>query len=197
MGAQRFLMRHETADPRLYRWLHPGQSLGTRVAALKTLKDLNYQVGTGFMVGLPGQTPKTLAADLDLVQELQTEMVGIGPFIPHPGTPLGGFSGGSVAQTCLLVALTRLALPYALIPATTALGSIHPFGREQALQSGANVLMPNLTPVAYRSHYEIYPGKICLVETADDCLNCVTRRIEAIGRSVAQGPGHHSLWVDT
>lgn len=194
-GAERYLMRHETADPLLYERLHPGRSLPERIARLKILKELDYQVGTGFMVGLPGQSAEALAADLELALELEAEMVGIGPFIPHPDTPLGGAPGGSVELTCLMVALTRLALPYALIPATTALGSIDPLGREAALRAGANVVMPNLTPRKYRPDYRIYPNKICLGEEAAECRGCITRRIEGIGRKVAGDPGHNLLWL--
>lgn len=194
-GAERYLMRHETADPLLYKRLHPGQSLKNRVALLKVLKELDYQVGTGFMVGLPGQTAGTLWSDLQLAWELQAEMVGIGPFIPHPDTPLGKEPGGDLERTCLMVALTRLLLPYALIPATTALGSISPLGREAALRAGANVVMPNLTPKKYRPEYEIYPNKICLGEEAAECRGCITRRIESLGRSVAEEPGHNIIWL--
>ena len=194
-GAERYLMRHETADPSLYGRLHPGRSFRERVSRLKVLKKLDYQVGTGFMVGLPGQREQTLAADLELALELEAEMVGIGPFIPHPDTPLGGEPGGTLEQTCLMVALTRLALPYTLLPATTALGSIDPLGREAALRSGANVLMPNLTPKAHRRDYQIYPNKICLGEEAAECRGCITRRIESLGRSVADDPGHNLIWL--
>lgn len=194
-GAERYLMRHETADPALYEKLHPGQSLERRVVLLKLLKQLDYQVGTGFMVGLPGQDGRTLYADLELAMALEAEMVGIGPFIPHPATPLGREPGGTVELTCLMVALTRLALPYALIPATTALGSIDPFGREAALRAGANVVMPNLTPQRYRPDYQIYPNKICMGEEAADCRGCITQRIESLGRRVADDPGHNFLWL--
>lgn len=194
-GAERYLMRHETADPLLYERLHPGQSLVKRVALLRILKELDYQVGTGFMVGLPGQTAETLWYDLKLAGELQAEMVGIGPFIPHPETPLGQEPGGTLEQACLMVALTRLILPQALIPATTALGSINPLGREAALRAGANVVMPNLTPKKYRPEYEIYPNKICLGEEAAECRGCITRRIEFLGRTVAEDPGHNPIWL--
>jgi len=194
-GAERYLMRYETADPDLYRRLHPGQSLERRVQLLKILKQLDYQVGTGFMVGLPGQDSRTLYADLELALAMEAEMVGIGPFIPHPATPLGREPGGTVELTCLMVALARLALPYAMIPATTALGSIDPSGREAALQAGANVVMPNLTLRKYRPDYQIYPNKICLSEDAADCRGCITRRIESIGRKVADDPGHNLLWM--
>lgn len=194
-GAERYLMRHETADPEFYRRLHPGQRLEKRISLLKVLKELDYQVGTGFMVGLPGQTPATLLADLDLLQQLEAEMVGIGPFIPHPDTPLGEYPGGSADLTCLMVALARLTLPYALIPATTALGTIDPLGREKALCSGANVVMPNLTPQVHREDYQIYPNKICTGEEAAECRDCLTRRITSIGRVIATDSGHHPLWL--
>lgn len=195
-GAERYLMRHETADPELYRRLHPGQSWQHRMRLLRILKELDYQVGTGFMVGLPGQSAETLLADLEYIQTLNAEMVGIGPFIPHPATPLGTAPGGTLRQTVLLVALARLTLPYALIPATTALGTIDPLGREAALQAGANVLMPNLTPVKYRSDYQIYPDKICIHETAADCGGCLAHRIEALGRAISNGPGHQLHWLN-
>lgn len=194
-GAERYLMRHETADSLLYERLHPGQNMEQRVALLRILKELDYQVGTGFMVGLPGQTPATLWHDLKLARELQAEMVGIGPFIPHPDTPLGKEPSGALEGTCLMVALTRLVLPHALLPATTALGSISPQGREAALRAGANVVMPNLTPKKYRPEYEIYPNKICLGEEAAECRGCITRRIESLGRTVAEDPGHNIVWV--
>lgn len=194
-GAERYLMRHETADPVLYGKLDPGQTLAQRISLLKVLKSLDYQVGTGFMVGLPGQSSATLLSDIELARELNAEMVGIGPFIPHPGTPLGNYSGGTVEQTCIMVALTRIFLPYALIPATTALGTISPLGRESALKAGANVVMPNLTPRVHRSDYQIYPNKICTGEEAAECYGCITRRIESIGRKVAKGPGHHLQWA--
>jgi iron-only hydrogenase maturation rSAM protein HydE len=194
-GAERYLMRHETADSDLYAKLDPGQTLERRVSLLKVLKSLDYQVGTGFMVGLPGQTPRTLLADVELARELQAEMVGIGPFIPHPDTPLGPYPGGTVEQTCLMVALTRIFLPFALIPATTALGSVSPLGREAALQAGANVVMPNLTPRIHRADYQIYPGKICLGEEAAECRGCITWRIISIGRQVSEGLGHNPLWL--
>lgn len=194
-GAERYLMRHETAGPILYQRLHPGQSFEQRISLLKALKELDYQVGAGFMTGLPGQTPETLVADLKLLWELQPEMVGIGPFIPHPDTPLGNSPGGTLQLTLLMVALARLILPKALIPATTALGSIHPLGREAALQAGANVLMPNLTPTHYRAKYEIYPNKICLTEAAGDCRNCTTQRVKSLGRKIAAHPGHQLDWL--
>lgn len=194
-GAERYLMRHETADAALYRKLHPGQYLDQRIRRLKILKDLDYQVGMGFMVGIPGQTAEILLADLDLLEQLQAEMVGIGPFIPHPDTPLGSEKPGTLAATLLMVALARLTLPYALIPATTALETIHPTGREAALQAGANVVMPLLTPLEYRKAYQIYPNKIGNDETTDICRGSLARKIASIGRSIGTGPGHNLNWL--
>lgn len=194
-GAERYLIRHETADLLLYARLHPGRSLKERLDCVQILKDLDYQVGMGFMVGLPGQTPATLVEDLRLIRRVNAEMVGIGPYIPHPETPLAGCPGGTMEQTVLMVALARLVLPHALIPATTALGSINPKGREAALQAGANVVMPNLTPTQYRTAYEIYPNKICTGEEAGECRRCITGRIVALGRRVSDGPGHNSEWL--
>ena len=148
------------------------------------------------MVGLPGQSAETLYSDLELALELEAEMVGIGSFIPHPDTSLGKEPGGTLEQTCLMMALTRLALPYALIPATTALGSISPLGREAALRAGANVVMPNLTLQKYRPDYRIYPNKICLGEEGAESRGCLTRSIEAMGRFVADDPGHNLVWLN-
>lgn len=189
-GADRYLLRHETADPELYDRLNPGMTLEHRIGILKYLKTLGYQVGAGFMVGLPGQTTASLVADLRLIKDLDVEMVGIGPFIANPETPLAGCSSGTMEKTLTMVALARMMVPQAHIPATTALGSIDPSGREKALQAGANIVMPNLTPVCYREDYQLYPGKICLSETADVCKGCLTGRIESIGRCVGKGPGH-------
>lgn len=147
------------------------------------------------MVGLPGQTPETLVEDLRLIYMVDAEMVGIGPFISHPETPLGDCPGGSMERTVLMVALTRLVLPYALIPATTALGTIDPKGREAALGAGANVVMPNLTPARYRTAYEIYPNKICTGDEAAEGLRCITGRIEALGRRISVEPGHNVEWL--
>ncbi|MFA4944160.1 MAG: [FeFe] hydrogenase H-cluster radical SAM maturase HydE [Lentisphaeria bacterium] len=190
-GADRYLLRIETTDPALFAALHPdGSYLAARQACLFTLKELGYQLGSGVMTGLPGQTPAMLAADVLWLHELGAEMIGVGPFIPHPQTPLAGAAGGTVEQTLRLVAVLRLAFPWAHIPATTAMGSLDPHGREKALQAGANVVMPNVTPTDRRPLYEIYPGKICLGDDAHHCRGCITRRIEALGRRVAAGPGH-------
>lgn len=193
-GADRYLLRHETADPGLHQALRPGRSLAARAGILATLKELDYQTGTGFMVGLPGQTASSLVDDLKLARKFEADMVGIGPFIPHPETPLAAARGGTVMQTLKMVALARLLLPEALIPATTAIGSLDPVGRERALAAGANVVMPSLTPTEFRSRYLLYPGKICLDETAAHCRGCLEGRIRRLGRTVAAGPGHSPRW---
>ncbi|NLG83810.1 MAG: [FeFe] hydrogenase H-cluster radical SAM maturase HydE [Firmicutes bacterium] len=193
-GADRYLLRHETANPALHRRLRPGRSLEGRVGLLRYLKELGYQIGAGFMVGLPGQEAADLVADLELLVELEADMVGIGPFIPHPDTPLAGAPGGRVLETVKMVALARLLLPEALIPATTALGSLDPYGRENALEAGANVVMPSLTPKAVRRQYALYPGRICLDETGEQCRACLEARLRRLGRTVATGPGHSLKW---
>ncbi len=190
-GADRYLLKHETADPDLYARLHPGGSFENRLRCQETLRELGYQVGSGCIVGLPGQTPRSLALDLLHLQRLQVHMCGLGPLIPHPATPLGPEPVGSPEITLNMVALTRLLVPDVMLAATTALETALPGqGRLRALQGGANVVMPNLTPRRYASDYEIYPGKqapkISLeaeVERAKD----VVRRA---GRPVATGPGH-------
>lgn len=189
-GADRYLLRIETTNPALFAALHPDSNLEARKACLYTLRDLGYQLGTGVMVGLPGQTPEMLADDVIWMHALGAEMIGVGPFIPHPDTPLKGADGGTVEQTLRLVAVLRLVFPDAHLPATTAMGSLHPMGRERALQAGANVVMPNVTPGDVREKYAIYPGKICLTDDAEHCRGCITGRIRAIGRTVATDHGH-------
>lgn len=189
-GADRYLLRIETTDPGLFAALHPDDDLETRKACLYALRDLGYQLGSGVMVGLPGQTPAMLARDVIWLHTLDVEMIGVGPFIPHPSTPLGTATGGTVAQTLRLVAVLRLVFPDAHLPATTAMGSLDPMGRERALQAGANVMMPNVTPTEIRPQYEIYPGKICLSDDARHCRGCITGRIRAIGRTVGTTHGH-------
>ncbi|NLI91492.1 MAG: [FeFe] hydrogenase H-cluster radical SAM maturase HydE [Peptococcaceae bacterium] len=190
-GADRFLLRHETASKELYKTLHPTMSYENRMKCLKMLKEIGYQVGAGFMVGLPGQTAVHLAEDLIFLKEFHPHMIGIGPFIPHSETPLKDEKGGTVEDTVVLVALARLLVPDALIPATTAMGSLHPRGRELALEAGANVVMPNLTPVQYRDKYELYENKICLNDEPAHCQGCIERRINSVGLQVDMGRGDH------
>ena len=181
-GARRFLLRHETATEAHYRQLHPdSMSLVNRKQCLWDLKEIGYQVGSGFMVGSPFQTLDNLVADLRFLQQLGPDMIGIGPFIPQSDTPFGDKAQGTLRQTLNLVAILRLLFPYALIPATTALGTIHPRGRELGLQAGANVVMPNLSPVKYRKLYAIYDDKICTGDESAQCRRCLARRVESVG----------------
>nr|WP_282434151.1 [FeFe] hydrogenase H-cluster radical SAM maturase HydE [Desulfosporosinus acidiphilus] len=188
-GADRFLMRHETASEALYERLHPTMRFEERRACLDTLKEIGYQVGAGFMVGLPGQTSADLAEDLLYLKKLHPDMIGIGPFIPHSETPLGTEKGGTVEDTLVMVALARLLIPDSLIPATTALGTLHPLGREMALQAGANVVMPIITPTSVRKKYALYENKICGDDHPEDCRYCIERRIQAVGQKVDLGRG--------
>ncbi len=189
VGADRYLLRHETASRRLYEELHPGMSFHRRRICLEDLKEIGYQVGAGFMTGLPGQTEDDLAEDLLYLKKLNPHMIGIGPFIPHSGTPLKDEKGGTVEETLVLLAITRLMIPDGLIPATTAMGTLHPRGRELALEAGANVVMPNLTPVKERPKYALYENKICLGDEAAHCRKCIERRINSVGLEVDMGIG--------
>ena len=188
-GADRYLLRIETTDKVLYEKMDPGMSWDNRVRCLRDLKELGYEVGTGSLVGLPGQTTESLAQDVLFFQELDVDMVGIGPFIPNPDTPLAEAAGGTFDLACRMMALTRLLLPDANIPATTAMETLQPDGRMLALQRGANVVMPNVTDTDYRKMYMLYPGKICLNDAPADCRGCVTGKIEGIGRTISQDQG--------
>lgn len=189
-GADRYLLRHETANDEHYMRLHPeGMSPSHRKACLFTLKELGYQVGSGFMVGSPWQTAENLVEDLRFLQELKPDMIGIGPFIPHRDTPFADFPGGTLELTLRMVAILRLMFPYALIPSTTALGTIHPMGREMGLKAGANVVMPNLSPVRVRKLYTLYDNKICTGEEAAECRFCLQRRVESAGYKIAVSRG--------
>jgi biotin synthase len=202
-GADRYLLRFETSDRALFNAIHPGLN-GVpcdRIAILRQLKQLGYETGSGIMVGLPGQTYASIARDIMLFRELDLDMIGIGPYIPHPATPLArgetavppidhDQTPNSELMVYKAIALTRLICPQANIPSTTALATINRInGRELALQRGANVVMPNLTPVKYRRSYEIYPAKACIDETAQQCSGCLGNRITRIGRAVGRGPG--------
>jgi biotin synthase len=181
-GANRFLLRHETASDEHYAKLHPSSmSLENRKQCLRNLKNIGYQVGAGFMVGTPYQTPERLLADIRFLEELQPQMVGIGPFIPQKDTPFAGQPAGNLTLCLKMVALCRLVLPKALIPATTAIGTISPNGRELALEAGANVFMPNLTPTAFRKLYALYDDKICTGDDAVMCISCMKNRIICAG----------------
>ncbi len=189
-GADRYLLRHETADESHYRSLHPAEmSLANRKQCLFDLKKLGYQVGAGFMVGSPGQTLSNIAEDLLFLQELKPEMVGIGPFIPHHDTIYAEEKAGSVDLTLFLLSVIRIMLPKVLLPATTALGTLDPRGREKGLSVGANVVMPNLSPMENRKLYELYDNKICTGEEAAECRGCLSRRVESAGYHLVEERG--------
>ncbi|MBS3947532.1 MAG: [FeFe] hydrogenase H-cluster radical SAM maturase HydE [Dethiobacter sp.] len=189
-GADRYLLKHETSDRELYRALHPDMTFDNRQRCLYELRELGYQVGSGCMVGLPGQTRESMADDLLFLRDLDVEMAGIGPFIPNPRTPLGEYPLGTLDMTLKMIATARLLLPQAHLPATTALGTIDSQGRQKALLAGANVVMPNITPNRYRRMYEIYPNKICLDDNPAHCRNCIGGIIASLGRTVATDCGH-------
>lgn len=192
VGADRYLLRHETANCEHYRMLHPRQlSLENRKQCLWNLKEIGYQVGCGMMVGSPGQKPEYLVEDLLFMHELQPHMIGIGPFIAHKDTPFAGQKSGTLDDTLHLLGILRLMFPHALIPATTALGTIHPSGREMGILAGANVVMPNLSPVEVRGKYLLYDGKICTGDEAAECRLCMQRRIEKTGYHVKVARGDY------
>ncbi|MBI1753857.1 MAG: [FeFe] hydrogenase H-cluster radical SAM maturase HydE [Acidobacteria bacterium] len=203
-GADRYLLRFETSDPVLYRRIHPGLPgvASDRLAQLERMRAMGYEIGTGVMVGIPGQTWDILAADILRFRDFDMDMIGVGPFLPSPRTPLGRPEAAALRATpgdqvpndelttLKVVALTRLVCPDANIPSTTALATLdRAHGRELALLRGANVIMPNVTPVEYRARYEIYPGKACIHETANACQGCLQGRIQALGRRMGKGPG--------
>ena len=192
-GADRYLLRHETANKEHYDKLHPDNlSHDNRLQCLYNLKEIGYQVGTGFMVGSPFQTAKNLAQDLMFLKEFQPHMVGIGPFISHKDTPFSQEQSGTMEQTLFMIGLIRLTLPKALIPATTALGTIHPQGREKGILAGANVVMPNLSPTSVRNKYMLYDNKICTGDESAQCRLCLQRRMESIGYKIVVNKGDHA-----
>ena len=193
-GADRYLLRHETANEDHYCYLHPEQmSLANRKQCLQDLKDMGYQTGAGFMVGAPGQTLECLAEDLVFLKELNPEMVGIGPFIPHHDTKFADEPAGSVELTLFLLSVLRIILPKCLLPATTALGTADPRGREKGLLAGANVVMPNLSPVKDRKKYELYDNKICTGDEAAECRVCLKNRVKSVGFELVEDRGDVAL----
>ena len=181
-GADRYLLRHETANKAHYARLHPAEmSFDNRMRCLRDLRELGYQVGCGFMVGSPFQTNAHIAEDLKFIEGFQPEMCGIGPFIPHEKTPFRDHPAGTLELTCFLLSVIRLICPTTLLPATTALGTIDPMGREKGILAGANVVMPNLSPVSVRKKYELYDGKICTGDESAQCVRCMAARMESIG----------------
>ena len=188
-GADRYLIRIETTDRELYKKMHPNMDFDNRIRCLNNLKELGYEVGTGCLVGLPEQTTESLADDILFFKEIEADMIGIGPFIPHPDTPLKDADTGNFWLALKVMALTRIMLPNINIPATTAMETLNPNGRIIALQSGANVVMPNVTTSEYREKYEIYPNKICIHENPDKCRNCIEAKIKSIGRTISKEHG--------
>ncbi len=190
-GADRFLLRIETTDRDLYHRLDPGMSWQNRRRCLADIAAAGLEVGSGVMVGLPGQTIESLADDILFFREINADMIGIGPFIPHPDTPLKDAAGGTLEMSLKVMALTRILLPDINIPATTAMETLAPDGQTKALQAGANVIMPNVTLTQYRRHYELYPGKSTTNYTPDESLKVLRDKITGINRFVATDKGFH------
>lgn len=189
-GADRYLLRHETADKEHYEKLHPKEmSYQNRMKCLENLKSLGYQVGCGFMVGSPYQTTLTLAKDLKFIETFAPAMCGIGPYLTHKDTPFKDMPNGSLELTLYLISIIRLIDPAILLPSTTALGTIHPKGREMGILAGANVVMPNLSPVSVRKKYELYDNKICTGDEAAECKLCLTKRIDSVGYKIVTHRG--------
>lgn len=191
-GADRYLLRIETTDEKLYKSMHPNANFKNRLNCLYALKKLGYETGTGCLVGLPNQTISSLADDILFFKELNADMVGIGPFIPHKETPLKNEANGDFWLALKVMAITRIILPDINIPATTAMETLNPNGRIIALKSGANVVMPNVTSKIYRAKYEIYPNKICINEEPDKCFGCINAKIKSIGRYVSKEYGYRN-----
>ncbi len=183
VGAIHYLLKHETASPQLYKYLRPGCQLDKRIQCLRSLKHLGFETGTGNMVGLPGQTPEILADDLLLMKILDADMLGIGPFISHPDTPLSGIDNDDIELTLRVVSVARLLTRNTNIPATTALATLHPQGRLLALKAGANVVMPDFTPEIYKSRYDIYPGKTDS-GTTKDIMEKLNTDVNSIGKNL-------------
>ena len=189
-GADRYLLRHETADPEHYARLHPAEmSWERRMQCLRDLREIGYQVGAGFMVGSPFQTTEHLVREMRFVEDFKPDMCGIGPFIPHHDTPFAREPQGTLELTLYLLSIIRLIYPPVLLPATTALGTIDPRGREKGMLAGANVVMPNLSPVGVRKQYMLYDNKICTGEESAQCRGCLGLRMTLIGYELAVDRG--------
>ena len=190
VGANRYLLRHETADDAHYALLHPPEmSPENRKRCLFDLKEIGYQVGAGFMVGSPYQTTENIVEDLRFLQRLQPDMIGVGPYLVHRQTPFRDMANGPLDLTLRILSILRLMFPYVLLPATTALGTLHPMGRELGLKAGANVVMPNLSPADMRKKYELYENKICTGDEAAECRRCLEQRVNAAGYRVVTDRG--------
>lgn len=191
-GANRYLLRHETANKELYEKLHPSyQKFENRMQCLRDLKDIGYQVGTGMMIGAPYQTLENLAEDFVFLSDFKPHMVGMGPFIPHKDTEYRDKKAGTLDMVLLSISLVRIMLPNVLLPATTALGSINPIGREKGVLAGANVIMPNLSPTEVRKNYLLYDNKICVNDASSQCKNCINARMVKIGYEVEVSRGDY------
>ncbi|MGL4993928.1 MAG: [FeFe] hydrogenase H-cluster radical SAM maturase HydE [Bacteroidales bacterium] len=193
-GADRYLLRHESSSKRIYDTLHPGMSFENRVESLKLLKDIGYQTGAGFLVGLPGQGVEEYIDEILFLRDLKPEMVGMGPFIPQSATLMANHPAGSLEDTLLLISLIRIMLPDALIPATTAVSTLHPEGRKRAFDAGANVIMPNLSPFATRCKYTLYDGKRFISEESGEELKRIKMDIASYGYVANMERGDHKLW---
>ena len=191
-GADRYLLRHETADSAHYSRLHPSNlSLENRMQCLYDLKEIGFQVGCGFMVGSPYQTTDSIIQDLKFIKEFNPHMVGIGPFVPHNATPFKDYEQGSLNLTLKLLSIIRLMLPNVLLPSTTALGTIDSTGREKGILAGANVVMPNLSPKDVRKKYLLYDNKICTGDEAAECILCMKNRMKSVGYEVVTSRGDY------
>ena len=191
-GAERYLLRHETADKNHYESLHPQEmSYEHRMQCLRDLREIGYQVGCGMMIGSPGQKAEHLIEDLRFLQRFKPEMVGIGPFIPHHDTEYAGYKAGSIGMTLRMLSVIRLLLPDVLLPATTALGTVDSLGREKGLLAGANVVMPNLSPIGVRKKYLLYDNKICTGDEAAECIKCMSMRVSTVGYNIVKSRGDH------
>ena len=189
-GAERYLLREETSNEAHYKKLHPeSMSFSNRMECLENLKETGYQTGCGFMVGSPFQTTENIAQDLAFIQDFKPHMVGIGPYITHADTPFANMQNGTLEDTLLLISILRLINPRLLIPATTSLGTIHPLGREMGIKAGANVVMPNLSPISVRKKYMLYDNKICTGDESAECITCINTRMESIGYKVVTDRG--------
>lgn len=188
-GADRYLMRFETANPELHSYIRQNIPLSKRLKAIETLKEEGFQTGSGFMIGLPGETDEDRIDNIMLAGKLELGMAGIGPFIPHPDTPLSGSIQHPIELSVRATALLRIILPKTHIPATTAAGTLDPQGREMMIEAGANVLMPNITPTESKKNYLLYPGKICLDESGIQCIGCLSLRVKPLDRELSFAKG--------
>jgi biotin synthase len=195
-GCDRYLLRFETSAQKIFHELRPGSSFEERLRCLRWLRELGYQVGSGIMVGLPGQTIEMIADDILLMNELDLDMIGIGPFIADGHTPLKDAPSGSLELTLKTLAVIRITTKNTHLPATTAMGSIDSQGRQKALRCGANVLMPNVTPTKYRKHYQLYPNKICIKDKPGDCSLCIAGMVAGLDRTIAADAGHSLKHLD-